>query len=102
MSTNTDMRWQKDFDDQEGQYEGSSGSSPAGSELDMVETGFGCDTCWYYYADSEENLKLHKLQKHQSGRLLCEWPACHATFLDDHAVQTHIRHEHYRLSHATL
>ena len=36
----------------------------------LVKTDFVCDTCWYHYAKSEEDLSVHKTQKHSSDRFV--------------------------------
>ena len=36
----------------------------------LVKADFVCDTCWYHYADSEEDSSVHKFQKHSSDRIV--------------------------------
>ena len=55
---------------------------------------FVCDICWYYHGNCEQDVNVHKIEKHQSIKLLCEWPTCRDSFLDEDTLQLHIKHHH--------
>ncbi|KAM0803559.1 hypothetical protein BDR22DRAFT_36882 [Usnea florida] len=55
------------------------------------ETEWQCDICYYYYASSDADLVVHKLEKHDTEQFLCRWPGCQIACDDANSLAEHVR-----------
>lgn len=62
----------------------------------MELTDYRCNICWYFYASSDETLKIHKSVKHNTDPFLCEWPGCRTVMPDKVSLEAHIEQVHER------
>lgn len=59
----------------------------ASSPMSTLE--LDCTICWCYTAESSQDLHAHVQHCHNPNALICEWPGCPATFLEQPSLDQH-------------